>query len=232
MSDFTENERIREWLDSHMQEFLDYFSAQSKDASQIEQVGFDSDRHTGMLVVYSWQGVTKIVQVTPQSLLEGFNGLEEEIRNLCINAANRANTAASVAEDKGDYAKAQGDKVALVITDLTTLKQQVAAQGDTAESQGLYALQQAAICKGISDYPPVWHEGFLWVYDKDANDPVMGKRIKTTITAVDFSTLSEETRTAMMQEFIRSNNAPSIVGSTLVFPDVSTARIENSTLIL
>lgn len=232
MADFTENERIREWLDSHMQEFLDYFAAQAKDASQVEQVGYDSDRHTGMLMVYTWQGVTKIVQVTPQTLLEGLSGLDEEIRNLCINAANRANTAAGVAEDKGDYAKEQGDRVALVIADLTELKTLVANQGDRAEAQGVYAEQQALLAKEISDYPPTWHEGFLWVYDSTASDPVMGKRRKTTITAVDFTSLDQETRTAMMQEFIRSNNAPSIVGSTLVFPAVSTARIENSTLII
>ena len=230
--DFTENEAIREWLDSHMQEFLDYFSAQSKDASQMERVTFDTDRHTGMLAVYSWQGVTKVVQVTPQSLFERSTVLDEEIRNLCISAADRADAAAAGATSKGDYAKTQGDRVALIIADLQTLKQQVTTQGDTAESQGLYALQQAARCKGISDYPPVWHEGFLWVYDENANDPVMGKRVKTSITAVSFSDLPEETRVAMMQEFIRSNYTPSIVGSTLVFPAVSTVRIVNSTLIL
>ena len=73
---------------------------------------------------------------------------------------------------------------------------------------------------------------FLWVYDATANDPVLGKRRKTGVTAVDFSTLPESVRNDMMAEFIRSNNAPSIVGSTLVFPAVSTARIVNSTLII
>ncbi len=228
----TENERIWQWLDSHIEEISDYLASKSKDVSQVETVSYDSDRHAGILAVFSYQGVTKIVSVTPVSLLENMIGLDEEIRELCRQAAQAANTAATAADEKGDYAKQQGDLVVLAIQDLNTLKATVRSQGDDAERQGIYANQQALLAKEISDYYPLWHEGFLWVYDATANDPVLGKRRKTGVTAVDFSTLPESVRNDMMAEFIRSNNAPSIVGSTLVFPAVSTARIVNSTLII
>jgi hypothetical protein len=228
----TENERIWQWLNSHTEEILDYLATKTKDVSEVETVAFDADRHAGVLAVFSYQGVTKVVSITPTSLLEGFTGLDEEIRQLCQSAAQTANTAAAAADEKGDYAKQQGDRVVLVLGDLDALKTAVRNQGDEAEGKGIYAYQQALMAKEISDYPPVWHDGFLWVYDATASDPVLGKRRKTGTTAVDFTTLSEEVKNEMFASFIRSNNAPSIVGSTLLFPAVSTARIVNSTLII
>ncbi len=230
---YTENERIWQWLDEHTQEVIDYWAAKSKDASQVEQVAYDEERHSGMLMVFSYQGVVKIVSVTPQSLLEGLSGLDEEIRQLCIASANDARDAADLANEKAEYAKEKADSVALIITDLETLKEQVRNQGEVAEEQGNNAEVQAILAKEISDYPPVWKDGFLWVYDANAEvDEVMGKRVKTTITAVDFTSLTEEERVSMMEEFIRTNNAPSIEGSTLVFPAASTVRIDGSTLLI
>jgi hypothetical protein len=227
----TENERIWQWLDAHAQEVLDYWASKSRDASQVEQVAFDPERHSGMLMVYIWQGVVKVVSVSPQSLLEGMEGIGDDIRQLLIDAANEARTAAGNADEKAAYAQRKGDETGLIITDLEDLKALVRRQGETAESQGAYAETQGRLAKEISDYPPVWHEGFLWVYEPTANDPVMGKRRQTSITAVDFSTLSEQVRVAMMEEFLRANNAPSIEGSTLVFPANSTATYEGSTLV-
>ena len=67
----TLNERIWQWLDGHKQEFFDWWASQTKDASQLELVAFDADRHVGALMTYSSGGVKKVVNVSPSSLVEG-----------------------------------------------------------------------------------------------------------------------------------------------------------------
>lgn len=132
----TENEIIRQWLDSHWGEFCDWWASKTKDASQIEKAAFDPDRHTGVMMVMDYQGVRKVIQVTPQSFIDNLTILDEEVRQRCIHAAESAEDAATYATSQGDYAKGEGNRVAALITEITTLKEFVAAQGDTAEQQG------------------------------------------------------------------------------------------------
>lgn len=98
----TLNERIWQWLDGHKQEFFDWWASQTKDASQLELVAFDADRHVGALMTYSSGGVKKVVNVSPSSLVEGLAALNDELRQRCINAAVNA-------EDWGQFAKEQGE---------------------------------------------------------------------------------------------------------------------------
>lgn len=98
----TLNERIWQWLDGHKQEFFDWWASQTKDASQLELVAFDADRHVGALMTYSSDGVKKVVNVTPSTLVEGLAALNDELRQRCINAAVNA-------EDWGQFAKEQGE---------------------------------------------------------------------------------------------------------------------------
>lgn len=135
----TENEIVRQWLDGHWEEFCDWWRSKTKDASQIERVAYDSERHTGVMMVMEYQGVRKIIQVTPASLIEHLSALDEAIRQRCIAAAAAAEGAASDANTQGAYAEQQGDRVDALITEITTLKQRVAAQGNTAEQQGVDA---------------------------------------------------------------------------------------------
>lgn len=135
----TENEIVRQWLDGHWEEFCDWWRSKTKDASQIERVAYDSERHTGVMMVMEYQGIRKIIQVTPASLLEGIRHLNEDLYQRCLSAAETAEGAASDANTQGAYAEQQGDRVDALITEITTLKQRVDAQGNTAEQQGINA---------------------------------------------------------------------------------------------
>lgn len=139
MSDFTQNQEIWQWLDAHWDQFADYWHAKMKDASQVELIGFDSDKVQGVLASFNWQGVSKVVKVTPQSLLQALSQLNEELRQRCIEGAEAAETAATYATGQGDYAKGQGDRVVQLIEEITALKALVKSQGDTAQAQGAAA---------------------------------------------------------------------------------------------
>lgn len=134
--EYTQNEMLRQIFDEHWQEFCDYWAAKTRDASQIETVSFDQERHTGVLMRLEWQGLKKIVVVTPQDLLAGLAQLNEELRQRCIEGAKTAEEAAEYANSQGDYAKGQGDRIDALIEEITTLKNIVEQQGNTAEEQG------------------------------------------------------------------------------------------------
>jgi len=134
--EYTQNEMLRQIFDEHWQEFCDYWAAKTRDASQIETVSFDQERHTGVLMKLEWQGLKKIVVVTPQDLLAGLAQLNEELRQRCIEGAKTAEEAAEYANSQGDYAKGQGDRIDALIEEITTLKDIVEQQGNTAEEQG------------------------------------------------------------------------------------------------
>lgn len=137
--DYTQNEMLRQIFDEHWQEFCDYWAAKTRDASQIETVSYDPERHTGVLMKLEWQGLKKIVTVTPQNLLAGLAELNEELRQRCIEGAQIAEDAAEYAEGQGDYAKNQGDRIDALIEEITALKAIVEQQGNTAEEQGAAA---------------------------------------------------------------------------------------------
>ena len=133
---YTRNEQLRQVFDEHWQEFCDYWASRTRDASQIEQVGMDTEKITGVLMCFDFQGVRKIVRVTPAQLVDELTLLEEEIRQRCIDAAEGAEAAAGYASGQGDYAKSEGDRVDALIGEITELKARVKEQGDTAELQG------------------------------------------------------------------------------------------------
>lgn len=137
----TENERIWQWLDEHWDQFLEYWQTKTKDLSQADVVAFDADRIVGIMADWVYQGVRKVVMVTPQSLVEGLTRLNEEIRRRCEIAATAAENAASYATTEGNYARSQGDRMAQYIQDITELKERVRQQGNTAEAQGARAQQ-------------------------------------------------------------------------------------------
>lgn len=139
---YTQNEMLRQIFDEHWQEFCDYWAARSKDVSQVETVAFDRDRHTGVLMRFEWQGVRKVVCVTPKDLVDGLETLNEELRERCLAAAESAEQAAVYANDEGDYARNLGDRIDALISEITTLKARVKSQGDTAETQGNAAQAQ------------------------------------------------------------------------------------------
>lgn len=149
----TEHEKIWQYLDSHRQEFLDYWAAHLKDASQVELVAFDNDKMKGVLMSFDWQGVKKVVAVTPENLLAQLAGLDEAVRQRCLTAAQAAEDGASLANTQGNYAKAQGNRVDSALSDYTSLKEQVTAQGNTAEAQGTRA-------QGIYDTVSNWFTSF------------------------------------------------------------------------
>ena len=143
--EYTQNEMLRQIFDEHWQEFCDYWAAKTRDASQIETVSFDQERHTGVLMKLEWQGLKKIVVVSPQDLLDGLAQLNEELRERCLAAAEGAEQAAVYANDEGDYARNQGDRIDRLIDEITLLKTRVKAQGDNAEAQGNAAQTQKEI---------------------------------------------------------------------------------------
>ena len=134
-----------QWLAEHKQVVLDYFASIMREASDIQLVNFDVDRHMGLLATYVFQGIHRVDNVKPSSLVEGLTRLNDELRIRCENAAAEA-------ERQGAYAEQQGDRVDDRILDLTNLKQTVTQQGNTAEQQGINAQN---ICDEVTAwYPP------------------------------------------------------------------------------
>ena len=134
--DFTQNQEIWQWIDQHWDEFCDYWASKMKEASSVEQIAYDQERISGLLANFNWQGVSKVVKVTPESLLQALSQLNEELRQRCIDGADQAEQAASYANSQGDYAKSQGDRIDALIQEITELKARVKTQGDMAELQG------------------------------------------------------------------------------------------------
>ena len=132
----SENEMIRQWLDSHWGEFCDWWASKTKDASEIERVTYDSERHNGVLMVLNYQGVRKVVSVTPDSLIEGLSSITEELIQRCTDATVAAEAAAELANTQAGYAETQADRVDALITQVNNLMVTVAAQGDAAEAKG------------------------------------------------------------------------------------------------
>ena len=163
--EYTQNEMLRQIFDEHWQEFCDYWAARTKDASQVETVGYDSERVNGVLMTFNWQGVKKIVSVLPADLLDALSQLNEELRQRCIEGAEMAEQAASYANSQGDYAKSQGDRIDALIAEITELKARVKAQGDTAEAQGNAAQAQKELVEAW--YTPFksaaesWYSGIV-----------------------------------------------------------------------
>jgi hypothetical protein len=149
----TENERIWQWLDEHWEQFCEFWQTKSKDLSQADFVAYDENRIVGIMCDWVYQGVRKVVMVTPQSLVEGMSRLDEELRRRCEIAASSAETMATHAQTQGDYAKTEGDRVASLIDEITTLKERVRQQGNTAEAQGTRA-------QGIYETVNAWYNPF------------------------------------------------------------------------
>lgn len=137
---------VWQWLAEHKQDVLDYFASIMREASDIQLVNFDQTRHMGLLATFVYQGVRRVDNVKPASLVEGLTRLNEELRIRCENAAAEA-------ERQGTYAKSQGDRVDERILDLTNLKERVTQQGNTAEQQGANA-------QSICDTVTAWYTPF------------------------------------------------------------------------
>ena len=149
-----------QWLAEHKQVVLDYFASIMREASDIQLVNFDVDRHMGLLATYVFQGIHRVDNVKPSSLVEGLTRLNDELRIRCENAAAEA-------ERQGAYAEQQGDRVDDRILDLTNLKQTVTQQGNTAEQQGINAQN---ICDEVTAwYPPFKADAEDWLYYQKAD---------------------------------------------------------------
>lgn len=149
-----------QWLAEHKQVVLDYFASIMREASDIQLVNFDVDRHMGLLATYVFQGIHRVDNVKPSSLVEGLTRLNDELRIRCENAAAEA-------ERQGAYAEQQGDRVDDRILDLTNLKETVTQQGNTAEQQGVNAQN---ICDEVTAwYPPFKADAEDWLYYQKAD---------------------------------------------------------------
>ena len=115
------NERIWQWLDGHKQEFFDWWASQTKDASQLELVAFDVDRHVGALMTYSSGGVRKVVNVSPSSLVEGLAALNENLRQRCIEAAVKAENWGSFAKEQGETAESLNSRAERLISEIEAM---------------------------------------------------------------------------------------------------------------
>lgn len=145
---------VWQWLAEHKQDVLDWFASIMREASDIQLVNFDTERHMGLLATFVYQGVRRVDNVKPQSVLEGLTALNEALRIRCENAASEA-------ERQGTYAKTQGDRVDEKILDITELKATVAQQGNTAQQQGANA---QAICNTVTQwYTPFKTDAESWI---------------------------------------------------------------------
>jgi hypothetical protein len=197
----TENERIWQWLDSHWDQFLEYWQTKTKDLSQADVVTYDANRIVGIMADWVYQGVRKVVMVTPASLITGLTSLNDALRQRCEIAASAAENAASYATTEGNYAKSIGDQMALYIEEITDLKARVKQQGDTAENQGNRA---QSIYESVSAwYNPFRDEVETWY----SGETVAWNRFKNSAQS-DFAlwTEAESTRKSSENERIAHEN--------------------------
>lgn len=153
MADMTDNARIFQYWEEHWQEFMDLWNSRVKDAADVELVPYDDERHVGCLMVYHWQGVRKVVSVTPETLIEGLAKLNEDLRERCIRAAESAEEAAELAENNAVFAEEQGNRVENLISQINELSELVRTQGEAAERQGV-------ACEAQMNEVKAWYQPF------------------------------------------------------------------------
>lgn len=129
MSEFTEIEIIKAWLDKHWTDVLKYFGAKMKNATDVETIAFDDDKVTGLLCSYVYEGVRKVVNITPMSLVEGLTQLSDDLARRCEDAALHA-------EQEGGYAEQQADRITNAILDITEQKELARRMAEYAKQQG------------------------------------------------------------------------------------------------
>lgn len=145
MADTSMSGMIWQWLTEHKQDILDFFATIMREASDIQLVNFDTDRHAGLLATYIYQGIRRVDNVKPDTLVDGLSQLGQAVRERCDNAA-------TAAEAQARYAQQQGDRMDEAIADLEDISTLVIQQGNTAEQQG-------ADAQAIRDAVNIWFNG-------------------------------------------------------------------------
>lgn len=87
--DFTIQNIINDYIDNHIDEIVDRLRLHMKDPATLELVPYDPIRHLGLLMLFVHEGVHKIVDVEPGTLLESVRIREQEVMNR-VNAATQA----------------------------------------------------------------------------------------------------------------------------------------------
>lgn len=128
-NNFTEIEIINQFLEKHWTDILKFYGAKMKNATEVENMAFDEDKVIGILCSYVYEGVRKVVNVTPLSLVEGLSGLSSELALRCERAAESA-------EELGSYAERQGDRLSDAILDISEQKELAVRMAAYAEEQG------------------------------------------------------------------------------------------------
>lgn len=106
MNDFTIQNIINNYIDTHIDEIVGRLRLHMKDPANLELVPYDPARHRGLLMLFIHEGVHKIVDVQPESLLESILIREQEVMD-------RVNAAAQAAEDLTQLITTQEDSRAL-----------------------------------------------------------------------------------------------------------------------
>lgn len=87
--DFTIQNIINNYVDTHIDEIISRLRVHMKDPATLEMVPYDPIRHRGLLMLFVYEGVHKIVDVSPESLLESILIKEQEVMDR-VNAASEA----------------------------------------------------------------------------------------------------------------------------------------------
>lgn len=222
MDNYTDIEIIKQWLDAHWTDVLKYYGAKMKDAANVETISWNTSRAqniVGMLCTFVEDGVQKIVNVTPNTLINALSGLSSELATQCRNAMNLANTAANSANTAAAYANREGDKVAALIIEINTLKTKVAQQGNTAESQGNFAQLMGENAQRIYDLVNDWYPGFKEEATAWYNNATLAETTRNT---------NEETRNS--NETTRQSRETVRVSNENTRQSNETARVSNETL--
>lgn len=141
-NNFTDREILIQWLDEHWTDIIKYFGAKMKNATEVETMIYDDDKVIGILCSYVYEGVRKVVNVTPMSLVEGLTQLSDELARRCEDAALHA-------EQMGNYAEQQGDRVTDAILDISEQK-------DLAQRMAEYARQQGDRLEDLKSSVTEW----------------------------------------------------------------------------
>lgn len=110
MNDFTIQNIINNYVDTHVDEIVARLRLHMKDASTLELEPYDPIRHRGLLMLFIHEGVQKIVDVKPDTLLQSVTIREQEVMervNAAVQAAENQTSLIATQETSRSQAESQ-----------------------------------------------------------------------------------------------------------------------------
>ena len=134
MGNNTQNAALVAFLNDHLNEILDWLQTHSTNVAQIETLDYDSSLIVGILGTYESGGVQKVVNITPQTVVQALSGIQSELIALCQAATTNAQTQGNYARTQAEAAQQAAQLIEDSIDELTQLQEDAAAAVEQVEA--------------------------------------------------------------------------------------------------